>query len=200
MCAPYIVVAYLPEAVSSLVIADGVHAAARQIYAGYNDGLSALFGKPYQPRPCIAAAQRVSGVVLTEKYCGFSDIRRDYICHSNQFAHALAEFARICGIAFAVITHHRVNDFQRIGEGREKFQTMVYLLSRSEKTAVNAVKMCAHALVVFKGGVYEIGEVANNELTVTRVGAQHRRRYRTDLHPHSGECGDYNCQRASAQP
>ena len=76
---------------------------------------------------------------------------------------------------------------------------MVDLLAGCEKAAVNAVELRPHTLVMLQRGGDEIGEVAHNELSVARVGGEHRRRYGTDLYAHRRKHGDDNGQRASPE-
>ena len=99
-----------------------------------------------------------------------------------------------------MVTHNGVNYREGIGIALEKLKAVVYLLRRTEKAAVNALKIQLQLFVVLQGGSEIIGEVAQLDLAqAARVRRQNSGGNRADLHPHSGKNGDYDSERAAAE-
>lgn len=95
---------------------------------------------------------------------------------------------RVGAVCLAVVAHDRVHHRQSVGVGGEEPQTMIDLLLRAQKAAVNALKFQTEALIMLQTRDDKIGEIPELHLAQTAgVSGEDSRWNRADLNAHGGQ-------------
>ena len=85
----------------------------------------------------------------------------------SAFLHSCSQLFVTALIRLAVVTHNGIYHLEGGRISAEEFKTMVNLLLRVEKTAINTIKIKPQTLVVFKTRGDVVGEIAYANLAKT---------------------------------
>ena len=118
---------------------------------------------------------------------------------SHKLSHSAAQLGGAGLIGLSVVCHNGIHHFERLGIVRKKLQAVIYLVGRSKKSAVNAVKIHIEPLIMLQCRGHIIGKITHDHITETaRVRGKYRRWNGTYLNAHGRKGRQYHRQRTAS--